>query len=215
MQKCSDGRNRSAPRRTPGSARRIRRTSAAPSRERQMSIPTRSAFESRISNFSRLPTTRATSGIAAKVSGSIWAAQPVTTTRAAGRARFARRIAWRVWRTASLVTAQLLTMIRSSSAWASARIASLSAALSRQPSVITSVPLTIISPSKTAPRAEHPDRRPAPVHGEVPPGRRTGPGPTPPAAAGRDRGREARFRSPGEAGAALPRAADRASSIGT
>ena len=50
------------------------------------------------------------------VSGSIWAAQPVTSRRASGRARCALRIAWRVWRTASAVTAQLLTMTRSSSA---------------------------------------------------------------------------------------------------
>ena len=94
------------------------------------------------SNFSRLPSTRLTSGIAANASGSICAAQPVTITRASGRARLALRIAWRVWRTASLVTAQLLTMIRSSSAPASARIASLSAMLSRQPRVMTSGPLT-------------------------------------------------------------------------
>ena len=63
------------------------------------------------SNFSRLPSTRLTSGIAANVSGSTCAAQPVTKIRASGRARLALRIAWRVWRTASLVTAQLLTMI--------------------------------------------------------------------------------------------------------
>ena len=62
-----------------------------------------------------LPSTRATSGIAANVPGSICAAQPVTKIRASGRARLALRIAWRVWRTASLVTAQLLTMTRSSS----------------------------------------------------------------------------------------------------
>ena len=72
------------------------------------------------------------------VSGSTCAAQPVTNTRASGRARLALRIAWRVWRTASLVTAQLLTMTRSSSSAASARIASLSAMLRRQPRVITS-----------------------------------------------------------------------------
>jgi hypothetical protein len=93
------------------------------------------------SNFSRLPITRATSGIAAKVPGSTWAAQPVTRIRASGRARLALRIAWRVWRTASLVTAQLLTMTRSSWPAASARIASLSAALRRQPRVMISGPL--------------------------------------------------------------------------
>jgi hypothetical protein len=76
--------------------------------------------------------------MAAKVSGSTWAAQPVTITRASGRARLALRMAWRVWRTASLVTAQLLTMTRSSSLAASARIAALSAALRRQPMVTTS-----------------------------------------------------------------------------
>jgi hypothetical protein len=84
--------------------------------------------------FSALPTTRLTSGIAANASGSNCAAQPVTMMRLSGAARWARRIAWRVWRTASLVTAQLLTMIVSSSA--SARIASLSAKLRRQPRVI-------------------------------------------------------------------------------
>jgi hypothetical protein len=41
------------------------------------------------SNFSRLPSTRLTSGMAAKLAGSIWAAQPVTTTRASGRALLA------------------------------------------------------------------------------------------------------------------------------
>ena len=58
------------------------------------------------SSFSRLPITTSTSAIAAKVSGSVWAAQPVTMIRASGRSRRARRIAWRVWRTASAVTAQ-------------------------------------------------------------------------------------------------------------
>jgi hypothetical protein len=74
--------------------------------------------------------------MAAKRSGSSCAAQPVTTIRASGRSRFARRMAWRVWRTASAVTAQLLTMIVPSGARAFS--ASLSAKLRRQPSVIAS-----------------------------------------------------------------------------
>jgi hypothetical protein len=56
-----------------------------------------------------LPTTASTSGIAANISGSTCAAQPVTTRRAPGRSRRSLRIAWRAWRTASLVTAQVLT----------------------------------------------------------------------------------------------------------
>ena len=106
------------------------------SETRTRSVPRKAAA----SNFSRLPSTRATSGIAANVSGSICAAQPVTKIRASGRARFALRIAWRVWRTASLVTAQLLTMTRSLASPASIRIASLSAALRRQPRVMISGP---------------------------------------------------------------------------
>ena len=60
-------------------------------------------------SFSALPSTRSTSGIAAKVAGSVCAAQPVTTTRAPGLACARRRMRWRAWRTASPVTAQLLT----------------------------------------------------------------------------------------------------------
>jgi hypothetical protein len=90
--------------------------------------------------FSRFPSTRVTSGMRANVSGSTCAAQPVTKIRASGRVRLALRIAWRVWRTASLVTAQLLMMTRSSWPAAIRRIASLSATLSRQPRVITSGP---------------------------------------------------------------------------
>jgi hypothetical protein len=100
-----------------------------------------SGAKERMSNLSRLPRTRATSGMAAKVSGSTCAAQPVTKISASGLERFALRIACRVWRTASLVTAQLLTMMRSSRSPASSRIASLSAAFSRQPMVITSGPV--------------------------------------------------------------------------
>ena len=60
-------------------------------------------------NLSSLPMTRSTSPICAKVSGSVCAAQPVTTMRAPGRSRRSFRIAWRAWRTASAVTAQVLT----------------------------------------------------------------------------------------------------------
>ena len=48
--------------------------------------------------------------MAAKRPGSICAAQPVTMILASGRSRRARRIAWRAWRTASAVTAQVLTI---------------------------------------------------------------------------------------------------------
>ena len=47
--------------------------------------------------------------MAAKVSGSVCAAQPVTTMRASGRSRLSLRIAWRACRTASAVTAQVFT----------------------------------------------------------------------------------------------------------
>jgi hypothetical protein len=47
-------------------------------------------------------------------------------------------MAWRVWRTASLVTAQLLTTIQSSSAGAERAIVALSAKFNRQPRVIVS-----------------------------------------------------------------------------
>ena len=76
----------------------------------------------------------------AKVSGSVWAAQPVTMMRASGCSRFRRRIAWRAWRTASWVTAQELTMmVRSSPAAVAAwRICSDSSVFSRHPKVTTS-----------------------------------------------------------------------------
>ena len=96
-------------------------------------------------NLLEFPTTRETSGIASKDHGSSSAAQPVTRIRAAGRRRWARRIDWRVCRTASLVTAQLLTTIQSSPAGASLAIVSLSAKLSRQPRV-TVCTLTQASP---------------------------------------------------------------------
>ncbi len=44
-----------------------------------------------------------------KVCGSIWAAQPVTTIFAPTRSRASLRMLWRACRTASAVTAQVLT----------------------------------------------------------------------------------------------------------
>ena len=66
--------------------------------------------------------------MAAKAWGSICAAQPVTTIFAPGRARRARRMAWRTCRTASPVTAQVLkiTALSSPSSAALARACSLS-----------------------------------------------------------------------------------------
>src|SRR6476660_868096 len=80
----------------------------------------------------------------ANISGSICAAQPVTTTRACGRARLSRRIDCRACATASLVTAQLLMTIVSArpASAASRAITSDSKALRRQPKVTTS---TLIS----------------------------------------------------------------------
>ena len=77
-------------------------------------------------SLSALPRTRCTPGSAAQRSGAICAAQPVTTMRASGRSRWARRIAWRAWRSASAVTAQVLTMMVSDSVAAWPRITSLS-----------------------------------------------------------------------------------------
>ena len=68
---------------------------------RRPAIPARS--------FSALPSTRSTLGQRGPGSGSICAAQPVTTMRAPGFSRRARRMAWRAWRSASAVTAQVLT----------------------------------------------------------------------------------------------------------
>ena len=66
--------------------------------------------------------------MAPKAAGSIWAAQPVTISLAPGRSRRALRIAWRAWRTASPVTAQVLKTMASDrpSAAACLRIISLS-----------------------------------------------------------------------------------------
>ena len=90
--------------------------------------------------FRRLPSTRSTSGIAAKVSGSVCAAQPVTMIARPGARASGGGWSGAPGRTASAVTAQELTMIVSSSPAASAlrRITSDSAALSRQPKVTTS-----------------------------------------------------------------------------
>src|ERR1700687_5963023 len=90
--------------------------------------------------LSSLPTTRSTSVISANISGSICAAQPVTTIRTVGRSRFSRRIDCRAYATASLVTAQLLMTMTSESPslCASRKITSDSKALRRQPKVTTS-----------------------------------------------------------------------------
>src|SRR5215472_5910357 len=79
--------------------------------------------------------------MAAKPAGSIWAAQPVTTMRAPGFSRLALRIAWRAWRVASAVTAQVLITTACSRPVAAAwpRMTSLSKALSRQPKETISI----------------------------------------------------------------------------
>src|SRR5258708_23479259 len=90
--------------------------------------------------LSSLPSTRSTSAMLANISGSICAAQPVTTIRASGRSRRSRRIDCRACATASLVTAQLLmTMVSVSPARSASRaITSDSKALRRQPKVTIS-----------------------------------------------------------------------------
>ena len=75
---------------------------------------------SRASSFSSLPTTRSTSGMAANSAGSVCAAQPVTTMRASGRSRLMRRMLCLACRTASAVTAQVLTTTASATPAASA-----------------------------------------------------------------------------------------------
>ena len=62
--------------------------------------------------------------MAAKRSGSICAAQPVTMMRDRGCSLRARLIAWRAWRAASAVTAQVLTMIASDAPAAALRMTS-------------------------------------------------------------------------------------------
>ena len=78
--------------------------------------------------FRLLPITTSTSGMRAKLSGSICAAQPVTSTFAPGFSRRCLLIAWRDFRTASAVTAQVLTTHESEipAAAAISRIASVS-----------------------------------------------------------------------------------------
>ena len=73
-----------------------------------------------------------------RLAASIWAAQPETTMRASGSSRRALRIAWRAWRTASAVTAQVLTRMASPMPASSARrrMTSDSSAFSRQPKVM-------------------------------------------------------------------------------
>ena len=70
--------------------------------------------------FSSFPRTRPTFGSFANVSGSICAAQPVTTMRVSGRSRASLRMVCRACRTASAVTAQVLTTTVSASPAASA-----------------------------------------------------------------------------------------------
>ena len=85
---------------------------AAVSRAAMMSDTAEPAPGCQLSGFSlsSLPRTRWTLGRAAQAAGSICAAQPVTTMRASGRSRATRRMAWRAWRSASAVTAQVLTI---------------------------------------------------------------------------------------------------------
>src|SRR5262245_24085717 len=99
-------------------------------------------------SFSLLPSTRSASAIAAKVCGSVCAAQPVTTIFADGRSRRRARMVCRACRTASAVTAQVLTTTVSlkPARSASRRITSDSAALSLQPKVTTSTPMGLDSP---------------------------------------------------------------------
>ena len=70
--------------------------------------------------FSALPMTASTSGMSAKRSGSICAAQPVTMMRACGLSRLSLRMVCAAWRTASAVTAQVFTITASSSPAAAA-----------------------------------------------------------------------------------------------
>ena len=68
------------------------------------------------SSFSALPSTRSTSGMAAKAAGiDLRGAAGDDDAARPGRSRRALRIAWRAWRTASAVTAQVLTMTASPS----------------------------------------------------------------------------------------------------
>ena len=80
--RCSDGRSRSAPRRTRAHGREAAARCGAVSRARHVALTAGRAPAG--SSFSALPITRSTSGIAAKAAGSIFAAQPVTTSSRAG-----------------------------------------------------------------------------------------------------------------------------------
>ena len=77
-------------------------------------------------SLSSLPSTRVTPGIAAQDDGSICAAHPVTTIAASGLSRARRRMVWRAWRSASAVTAQVLTITVSDTPAAKSRMTSLS-----------------------------------------------------------------------------------------
>src|SRR6185369_9030303 len=105
---------------------------------RSLALPSAMRWKLLASSFSELPSTWSTSGRLANFSGAICAAQPVTMILASGFSRLALRIAWRAWRSASAVTAQVLTMIASESPAAAAwpRITSLSKVFRRQPMVM-------------------------------------------------------------------------------
>src|SRR5665647_1894708 len=109
-----------------------------------LSSATRAARQASPRILSSLPRTRSTSAMPANIPAWVWAAQPVTTMRVPGRSRFSRRIDCRACATASLVTAQLLTMMVSVNPAlpASRRITSDSKALRLQPKVTIS---TLIS----------------------------------------------------------------------
>src|SRR5438105_279700 len=86
--------------------------------------------------------------------------------RAPGCSRRARRIAWRACRSASAVTAQVLTMTALASPAPSARrrIASLSKALSRQPKVTISTPFIGSAGEQGGIKAALEGERRRPVH---------------------------------------------------
>jgi hypothetical protein len=89
-------------------------SSAATPEDSRASI-SRCAAQASALTFSSLPSTSATSGMAANVLGSVCAAQPVTTMRACGCSRLSLRMAWRDCRTASAVTAHVFTTTVSAS----------------------------------------------------------------------------------------------------
>ena len=81
----------------------------------RVSGPSGATFQARGSSLAALAISPSTSGIAGNRLAFDFGSAAVTSSRASGRALRARRIAWRVWRTASAVTAQELTTTRSSS----------------------------------------------------------------------------------------------------